>query len=216
MALFERGSLSLGRIAGVAVRMHWTAPLGLFVFTGFRFDPVAWLCFLGVVLVHELGHALVVKACRATPVAIELTGFGGLCYWRGEVSPVGRAAIAWGGVWAQLVLLLAAEAHLWLGPPLDDSGLRIISALTAGNAWMIAMNLLPLAPLDGAEAWRLPVLLGRGLRARLPGRRGTGLPRIAPGGVNQDEAAFEAGERREEVEAIAQAILSEARKEPPP
>ena len=215
MALFERGALSLGRIAGVAVRLHWTAPIGAFVLTGFHFDPLGWLCFFGVVLVHEVGHALVVKACRATPVAIDLTGFGGLCHWRGEVSAVGRASIAWGGVWAQLMLLAIGEACLWLDPPLGLTGWRLLAAATSSNAWLMALNLVPIAPLDGAEAWRLPVLLGRALRRSLGGSAGAGLPPAGPRGLDDAEAAFEAGERREEVEALVAKLFDEARKEPP-
>jgi hypothetical protein len=57
MALFERGGVTLGRIAGVPVRMQWTAPLGAYVFTGFQFQLVSWLCFFALIIVHEVGHA---------------------------------------------------------------------------------------------------------------------------------------------------------------
>jgi hypothetical protein len=73
---------------------------------------------------------------------------------------------------------------------------------------MIAVNLVPIPPLDGAEAWRLPILLGRALRrgpvrAVLP-------PAPGPGGHDDD---FEAGHRRDEVKAIVSNLLDEARKE---
>ena len=209
MALFERGGLKLGRIAGVPVRVNWTALVGAFVFTGFHFDPVTWLTFAGLVLAHELGHALVVKAAGATPTLIELTGYGGLCHWRGDVSPIGRAAIAWGGVWAQLLVLAAAEAWLYFnGLPRDFTAFRVLSALTLTNAWMIAINLLPIPPLDGAEAWRLPILLGRSLRR---GPAAAVVP-AAPAHSGHDDA-FEAGARRDEVKAIVSNLLDEARKE---
>ncbi len=208
VALFERGGMQVGRIAGVPVRLHWTALLGAFVFTGFRFDAVSWLTFAGLVLAHELGHALVVKAAGAKATAIELTGYGGVCRWRGDPSPIGRAAIAWGGIWAQLVVLAAVE--LWLqvgGMPRDYVAYRVIHTLTISNAYMIAFNLLPIPPLDGAEAWRLPILLGRSLRG---GRAGTVMP--APAGTAHDDE-FEAGHRRDEVRAIVSNLLDEARKE---
>jgi Zn-dependent protease len=208
VAVFEKGSLLLGRVAGVPVRLQWTALIGAWVFTGLRFDGVAWLCFFGVVLVHELGHALVVKAARCRPVKLELTGYGGLCHWRGDPSAIGRAAIAWGGVWAQLVLLAAAELYLHLaGWPRFGAGVQLAFAVTTSNAWMIAFNLVPIAPLDGAEAWTLPVLLGRALRRPAPS---FGLP--APVPHDAADEAFERGEARDEVRAVASSLLDEARR----
>jgi Zn-dependent protease len=208
MSLFERGSLTVGRIGGVPVRVHWTAPIGAYVFTGWRFDATAWLCFFGIVLAHEVGHALVVKAVRCRPVNIDLTGYGGLCYWRGDPTPIGRAAIAWGGVWAQLLLLALAEAYLAIfGMPYDFHGYQVLATLTSANVWMIAFNLMPLPPLDGAEAWRLPVLLGRALRA--PPRSAVTMPAVRQD--DRTDEAFEAGERRDEVQAMVNAMLDDAR-----
>ena len=209
VALFERGGLNLGRIAQVPIRLHWTALVGAFVFTGFGYDPIAWACFFGLVIVHELGHAITVKAAGGRATLIELTGYGGLCHWRGDVTPIGRAAIAWGGVWAQLILLAGAEAYLSVfGMPFSHVALSIFTTLTDSNAWLIAVNLVPIAPLDGAEAWRLPILVGRSLRGTPPN---VALP-LAPEGASHDEA-FEAGTRRDEVKAIVSNLLDEARKE---
>ena len=209
MALFERGGITIGRIAGVPLRIHWTAILGAYVFAGFRFDAVAWLTIGGLIIAHELGHALVVKAVKARPTLIELTGYGGLCHWRGDPSPIGRAAIAWGGIWAQLLVLAAATAWFQLaGPPRDFTALRVLSTLTYSNAWMIAFNLLPIPPLDGAEAWRLPILLGRSLRK--PAVNAVMPP---PPSSDPRDHEFEAGHRRDEVKAIVSNILEDARKE---
>lgn len=210
MALIQNGGIVIGRIAGVPIRLQWTALLGAFVFTGFRFDPWAWACFFGLVIAHECGHALVVKAAGGEATLIELTGFGGLCHWRGAVSPIGRAAIAWGGIWAQFVLLAVAEAYLYAaGPPSSYAGWQVLGTLTVSNAWMIALNLIPIPPLDGAEAWRLPVLLGRALRK---GPEAPPLP-VMPRANDADEA-FEAGARRDEVKAIVSSLLEEAKKDP--
>ncbi len=208
MALFQRGGLNLGRIAGVPLRLHWTALVGAFVFTGFRFDPVTWGTFAALILAHELGHALVVKAAGGTPTLIELTGYGGLCHWRGEVSAISRACIAWGGVWAQLLVLAAAEAWQYsAGMPETFTGVRVLTTLIDSNTWMIALNLLPIPPLDGAEAWRLPILLGRSLRK---GPVSNVLPSVPHPGSSDE--AFEAGARRDEVKAIVSNLIDEARK----
>ncbi|MBL8950305.1 MAG: hypothetical protein JNK82_05990, partial [Myxococcaceae bacterium] len=128
-------------------------------------------------------------------------------FWQGDVSPKGRAAIAWGGIWAQLLVLAAAEAWLRaVGAPSSFTALRIVSTLIEANLWLIAVNLVPLPPLDGAEAWRLPILLGRALRQGEP----TPPPAVPQGTTHDDD--FEAGARRDEVKAIVSSLLDEARK----
>lgn len=165
-------SWTLFRLRGAPVRLHWSAPLGVYAFSGFRFEPVYLLASLGLVLLHEVGHALVVRAAGGRVVELELNGLGGYCRWQGEVSPIGRAAIAFGGVWAQLALLFAALALAPTGV-FDGSypGRVLFWTATVGNVWMVLLNLVPLRPLDGAEAWRLPLLLGRAARRGLSARR---------------------------------------------
>ncbi|HVV86735.1 MAG TPA: hypothetical protein VHE35_26940 [Kofleriaceae bacterium] len=41
---------------------------------------------------------------------------------------------------------------------------QLVGALTVGNVWLMAINLLPIPPLDGAEAWPLFPLLWRHVR----------------------------------------------------
>jgi Zn-dependent protease len=204
--LIEGGSLRVGRIGGVTVRLHWTAPLGAYFFIGFRFEPVAWCCFFGLILAHELGHAFVVKRVGAEVLSVNVTGFGGTCQWRGETSRVGRAAIAWGGVWAQLLLLLAALAHQRFGAPVTtpEGGLAV-EILTQTNAWLAVVNLIPVRPLDGAEAWRLPLLLGAALRRRLRTRA-----------TEVDDDEFDAARPPPEVRSLVDQLLADARREEEP
>jgi stage IV sporulation protein FB len=161
------GYFRLGSWRGAPVRAHWTMPLGAFVFGRGRFVPGFWLGFVLVVLIHELGHALVVRRFGHRVVAIDLHALGGECRWAGDATPLQRARIAWGGVNAQLVALIVAVVVLAvLGPRgtafVDD----LADALTFTNAYMIALNLIPVAPLDGAAAWKLPGLLRARARAR--------------------------------------------------
>jgi hypothetical protein len=163
--VFRRGFLQLGPLGGVAVRLHWTLPLGAFALSGARVDPLLWLSVLGLISIHELGHLAVVKAVGAQPVTIDLMGYGGACRWNGSPSAIGRAAIAWGGIAAQLVLLALIQLCVAIAPDLLPA--RIIWVGTIASSWLIALNLLPIAPLDGAEAWHLPWQLGLAARHRL-------------------------------------------------
>lgn len=164
------GYLGLGRWRGIAVRVHWTTPIGAALLTMRPFSPAAWLAFVVVILVHEVGHAVVVRWCGGTVHAINVTGVGGTCWWSGRVSPLRRAAIAWGGVGAQLLLAVATIVALpYVGRPETSSSALVDVAyvLTVSNVLMALVNLVPIAPLDGAEAWRVVRLL-RGPRPPLP------------------------------------------------
>ena len=148
------GYLTLGRIGGAPVRVHWSAPVGAFVLTGFAVVPGAWLGFGLLVLAHELGHAALVRAFHCRVVSIDVHGLGGECRWEGSTTERRRAGIAWGGVLAQLVVLLTTP--LW-APRLPPSPFveQIVEVFTATNVVMMLLNLLPVRPFDGAEAWRL-------------------------------------------------------------
>jgi hypothetical protein len=56
--LVKSGYLRIGRFRGAPIRLHWTVPLACVVFTRFSFVPGAWLGFVLLVLIHELGHAV--------------------------------------------------------------------------------------------------------------------------------------------------------------
>ncbi len=195
--MFESGFLTLTRFRGTPLRLHWTLPLGALVFTGMRFEPVAWLVFAGLVLAHEFGHALLVWRFRHRVLSIDVTGFGGLCRWSGAATTTERGAIAWGGVLAQAALLvLAVGARFFFGPPTTYATAVAYSVLTSTNLTLIALNLIPLPPLDGAEAWPLVGSVWRRWRARRfdrPAPRPKSVPPVAKGrtGPLSTDAALE-------------------------
>lgn len=175
-ALPTRGFLTLGQIHGAALRVHFTTPLGAWVFAGFHFVAPVWLAFMAPVLVHEFGHALMVWRSGARVDRIDVLPFGGICAWRGELSPVQRACVAFAGVWAQLVAFaIAKPVVLLLAGSMTTPQRQFAEVFTTSNLWLVALNLLPFEPFDGAEAWRLVPLLVRGKwsgfrRARLRSR----------------------------------------------
>ena len=174
------GYLTVGRFRGIPVRLHWSLPLGALVFGGGRFAPGLWVGFFLLVLLHELGHATVVRHHRMRVLSVEIHALGGLCRWEGMASPLARATIAWGGVWAQLALLLGTVLTLaLLGAPRGRFAVEMVEAFTTINLFLVALNLLPVRPLDGAEAWPLLPLLWRRLRSRRRGARSRGA-RSAP------------------------------------
>jgi Zn-dependent protease len=156
---FSGGYVTLGRWAGARVRAHWSLPIGAFVFGQLRFVPGFWLGFFLIILIHEMGHAAIVRLCRYRVVSIDVHGLGGQCCWDGQITSFNEALIAWGGVWAQALAFAAAlGAVALLGPPETAFGAELLSAFTFSNLWLMALNLIPAPPLDGARAWRLPRL----------------------------------------------------------
>lgn len=152
----QAGYLHLGRVRGVALAIHWSTPLVALLISGLRFEPVLWACFWLIIVAHELGHAVLVRAAGLEVVAIELTGAGGQCRWRGTATDLEQAIIAWGGVIAQLVLVaVALLARAVLGAPQTRIGFELFHAFTELNLWIAAFNLIPIAPFDGARAWSL-------------------------------------------------------------
>ncbi|NUP13675.1 MAG: hypothetical protein HOW73_47170 [Polyangiaceae bacterium] len=161
-----RGTWTIGRIRGAPIALHWSLPLGAFFFGRMAWAPGFWISFAVVVLVHELGHALVVRATGNTVIHVLLHGLGGECSWDGEATRIERACIAWGGVWAQLVLAAIAFPILYLAPPSSPLLYSVLAGFTWSNLYLAAFNLMPIPPLDGAQAWKLPGLLRERWRAK--------------------------------------------------
>ncbi|HXU05665.1 MAG TPA: hypothetical protein VN903_32135 [Polyangia bacterium] len=209
----QGGYLTLGRWRGAPVRAHWTLPIGAFVFGQGRFVPGFWLGFFLLVFVHELGHALLVRRYRQRVVSIDIHALGGMCRWSGDPTAVDRAGIAWGGVLGQAVALAVAYVALAVaGPPESALVAQLADAFITTNIWLIAINLIPVPPLDGAEAWKLFGLLAR--------QRATGRARPAQGFEAEREMASLdrfSGEAPETVKtAVDDALRRLGRSDPKP
>ena len=152
--MFKTGYLQVASWKGTPIRLHWTLPLGALMFGGL--SPVFWVAFFGLVLLHEMGHALLVRRYGHQVLSLDVTGFGGLCRWRGRTTQHQKSVIAWGGVGAQAIVLAIAFATVTIfGYPQHWALRQITSVLIGTNALLIALNLLPMPPFDGADAWRL-------------------------------------------------------------
>lgn len=170
------GSWTIARPFGVPIRLHWSIPVCALLAGGLRVAPGAWLAYLLLILIHEAGHAFVVRRVGARALALDVLGFGGLCWWEGSVTPIQRACIAWGGVWAQMVVLAVTGACvLLLGMPAHPFAAQMVDVALVSNLWLIGVNLLPIPPLDGKEAWSLFPLLRRRLALRRAARARAGV-----------------------------------------
>jgi stage IV sporulation protein FB len=181
--------VTIARLNGFKVRVHASVLLALALagFGGFTAGVV--VAYLALIVVHELGHVAVAAACGARITGLDLSLLAGTCRWQGQVRPLERVAIAWGGVAAQaLVFFAVLGALLFLGFPERTflSGLAMVLALV--NPVVMFVNLLPLESLDGHTASKLfPMLRARRHLARLEM-----LPKMGPvvyGVMSDDDVA---------------------------
>jgi stage IV sporulation protein FB len=221
MKRFAQGYLLLGRVQRIPIRLHWTAPLGAILFGRFRFVPAFWGAFLALVLIHELGHAAMVRMARARVTMIDLDGAGGLCHWRGSVSPMREALIAWGGIFGQLVALAVTYALVFaFGRPENEYVAQIVDVFTRANLWLAAFNLIPVRHLDGAKAWKIVPLLYRAAKARMArGAKRRDVLRAAKQEVAQieklDEASDDVAAKVDDVlSKLTSEVNKSAKKEP--
>jgi Zn-dependent protease len=175
------GSIRIGRIFGVPVGVHWSL-LGIAALLTLNLAngnlPMAhpghdgWLywvvaaattvAFLGAVLAHEIGHAVVARRYGVGVEGIDLWILGGMARLSDE-SPTPRAEwrIAAAGPLVSVFVTLAFAGAAAIVTVFDQPGL-VASAfwwLAFVNGLLALFNVLPAAPLDGgrmltATLWR--------------------------------------------------------------
>jgi Zn-dependent protease len=150
----ERGYLTIARLRGAPLKVHWSLPLGALAFGGVAWAPAFWVAFVVLILGHELGHAVLVWRYGHRVESIAMSALGGACRWQGEATHDERGAVAWGGVLAQAAILAVALLAFGAAGKLESLvALQLERAFVSVNIMLIVLNLVPVAPLDGAEAW---------------------------------------------------------------
>ncbi|HYU45674.1 MAG TPA: site-2 protease family protein [Terriglobales bacterium] len=170
-------SIPVGRLFGIEIRIHLTF-LFLLVFlwsTAATQDPTAALrvlglfgIFLGSVILHELGHALVARGSGVPAKGIILLPIGGITIldeahaipdpidaWKRDIriavaGPLVNLFIA--GVSALVLLSVVPGVSLTAKPLLHWSAL--LRSLVWANVYLGLFNLLPAYPMDGGRVLR--------------------------------------------------------------
>jgi len=188
---------------GVPVKGHW-AVLALGVLQiALGKSPLRLVGFAAIILVHELGHALLVKRYGLRVREILIHPFGGECVHDATSSARQNVVIAWGGVLAQLALMLAVGVPAYLMGGVREPWLSdLVDVLTVSNAFMAAFNLLPIRPLDGYTAWQLKRLFGRVKVAS----------KVAKKPVRKGHLAVVPPTKRDQIDALVDDALERARK----
>jgi len=166
-----------GAWKNVPIFVHWTILLWLPWYwlqsRSFMWAVLTLLAYTALLLAHELGHALAARSRRLRVHSIRLYVLHGQCEFEAPYHERDHVFIAWGGVLAQMCVLVVALAALFATRILMPEGEYVLAPLfyvfIDANLVIAAINLIPVAPLDGHLAWRiLPPLWDR-LRARVQG-----------------------------------------------
>lgn len=157
-------TLECGRIAGVPVRLHWSALIVaayLAYSLGTSTSVVAAL--IGVagfglsILGHEVGHALIAQRFGVATTSIDLWALGGVARLASEApNPRSEGFIAIAGPGASALISLASCVGWMTLPVTGISGEigRVLLWLTILNAALCIFNMLPGSPLDGGRVLR--------------------------------------------------------------
>jgi Zn-dependent protease/CBS domain-containing protein len=187
-------SLTVGKIAGTAVRIHVTFLLFLIwiwaayyrqggtnaAWEGVAFVVLLFLC----VLLHEFGHVFAAKRYGVNTPDITLWPFGGIANLeRIPEKPREELVVAIAG--PLVSVLIAALLVLLLGATIDPSNLMNIedpkvemaSKLASANVFLVLFNMVPAFPMDGGRVLRalLGIKLGFARATELAASIGQGL-----------------------------------------
>lgn len=178
-------TVKLGRIAGVAVGVHWSVlAIVVLIFAGLstHFPGIApgypWaayalaaiaaaVLFVMSLLAHEMAHAIVAQRNGVEVDGITLWLLGGVARLRGE-APTPGADFRISAI-GPLTSMLAAAAFGAVASLAEFAGattlvVAVPSYLAAINLVLAVFNMIPAAPLDGGRILRAAVWAWRGDR----------------------------------------------------
>ncbi len=152
------GSLKLGRISGIDIRMHWTFLPLAFLFVGLNPSEglVILLALFGSVLLHELGHSLVAQRFGVHVVDITFWPLGGMA--RMSEIPEEPRVEGWIAIAGPAVNFVLVALTLPLALLLSFTQLGLLAGF-AGKFLLINLilgtfNLAPAFPMDGGRILR--------------------------------------------------------------
>jgi Zn-dependent protease len=157
----KTGSLQLGVLSGISVKVHWSVALvamllGVSLGQAIGVVPAALgvVAFMASILAHEFAHALTARRFDVGTESIQLWALGGVARLTRE-SPTAKAEgwIAAAGPIASVLIALAGLGGWWaLGGANAGSGyVGLLGWLGVINAMLAVFNLLPGSPLDGGR-----------------------------------------------------------------
>lgn len=181
-------SLSLGKILGIHVQIHWTflILIGWIILSNLSAGNTAEQTFWAVLFVltifvcvtlHEFGHALAARRYGITTEDITLLPIGGVARLKAmPEKPSEELVVALAGPAVNIVIALILYPFLHIKETsIETLNLRAIDSesfllsLTAVNLWLAVFNMIPAFPMDGGRVLRalLSLRMGRAAATRI-------------------------------------------------
>jgi len=168
---------TLFKVKNVPIRFHWS----LFVFVVaivvaslINGDfPIVVFALLFVLIAHELGHMWFASHLGLKSSHIDLYPMGGVCYHQEAYSEYEEGIVAWGGVAVQVMIATPALLiSYFYGDSLSTYLEELLYYLGYYNLLIVAINLIPIAPLDGSKCWKtIPLYMKYGSMKKRDKRR---------------------------------------------
>lgn len=168
-----KNSLSLGKVGGIQVYVHWTFPIILLwiIFSnlsrGLNTEQVTWsvlfiLALFFCVILHEFGHALAAKRFQIHTKDITIYPIGGVARMeKMPEKPVQELIVALAGPAVNFLIVVILIIFLRLTKlPTDLSIITHVTpdnfllSLAIVNGWLAVFNLIPAFPMDGGRVLR--------------------------------------------------------------
>ena len=165
------GAISLGRIFGVPIRLHFTflLLLAFLLFNGIGekqsggATTIYIISLFASVLLHEIGHTLVARHYGIKTLEIVMFPIGGVSRMERPLKPAEELWVSAAG--PLMNLLISAAIFAWLisshesvsvklselAQPTDQN---VLPRLAFGNLLLAIFNLLPAFPMDGGRVLR--------------------------------------------------------------
>lgn len=150
--VFETGHVRLFTLGRVQVHLHWSFVLMLGIFSLLSWVHAAAVC--AVLMTHALAQLWVTDQVGGQPRRCILTGIGGRAQRQATVGAEALGVIAWSGVTAQVLLVLAWLVVRWVFNLKLQSWVGAVDdGLVYANLCLVVLNLLPLPNTEGHAAW---------------------------------------------------------------
>jgi Zn-dependent protease len=153
-------------VFGAPVYVHWSVLVAIVLVALLSLASpvhavVAITSYLGIITVHELGHAFAAHRLGYGVDSVWISFFHGRCEYQAPHFEWHAVIVAWAGVLAQLAI---ATPILVVGSIFEDYDLGYLAPaivfLGYVNLLFALVNLAPGAGLDGQVAWRvIPLML---------------------------------------------------------
>jgi Zn-dependent protease/CBS domain-containing protein len=188
-----RWSITIGRIAGTAVKIHITFILFLawIAFSAWNrggaaaaLDSTLFIVLLfACVVLHEFGHIAAARRYGIKTPEVTLLPIGGVAsLQRLPSEPAQELVVALAGPAVNLVIGLAliaalGSAHLVDLTEIDNPNLSLLGRLAIANLFLVVFNLIPAFPMDGGRVLHalLAMRVGAARATEIAARIGQGL-----------------------------------------